>query len=198
MHSIQVTRSTTSSSRTQQAFTDLERTSQHNFKWREQIIKANMAAQTDPETSTVSEVRERKTNIMWHRLHVESKKRTQWTFFVEQNQTHRPWRHTYGDHRGRVKGEGLGVGTGMCTPRPVQWLADGACCPAQGTPPGIIYVGKESERGWLCGHVQLNRFVVQQKWSQPCKPARLPYNFIKKKSKCIMWGHLRLNKQFFL
>ena len=33
----------------------------------------------------------------------------------------------------------------------------------------IIYVGKESEREWICVYVGLSHFVVQQKLSQPCK-----------------------------
>ena len=33
----------------------------------------------------------------------------------------------------------------------------------------IIYVGKESEREWICAYVRLGHFVVQQQLSQPCK-----------------------------
>ena len=32
----------------------------------------------------------------------------------------------------------------------------------------VIYVGKESERAWVCMY-KLNHFVVQQKMSQHCK-----------------------------
>ena len=35
--------------------------------------------------------------------------------------------------------------------------------------PVMIYVGKESERAWMCVHVELNHFAVQQKRSLPCK-----------------------------
>ena len=33
----------------------------------------------------------------------------------------------------------------------------------------IVYVGKESDRGWICVYVCLGHFVVPQKLSQPCK-----------------------------
>ena len=36
-----------------------------------------------------------------------------------------------------------------------------------------IYEGKESEREWMCVHVQMTHFVVQQKLSQHCKSTTL-------------------------
>lgn len=41
--------------------------------------------------------------------------------------------------------------------------------------------GKESEREWMCVHVEQNQFVVQQKLPQHCKSTRLHWNFKKKK-----------------
>lgn len=32
----------------------------------------------------------------------------------------------------------------------------------------VVSAGKESERGWVCVHVQLNHLVAQQKLSQAC------------------------------
>ena len=33
----------------------------------------------------------------------------------------------------------------------------------------ITCTGKEYEKQWMCGYVQLTRFVIQQKLSQNCK-----------------------------
>ena len=42
-----------------------------------------------------------------------------------------------------------------------------------------LYVGKESEREWICVHIRLNHFVMQQKLSQPCKSTILQWNLKK-------------------
>ena len=36
----------------------------------------------------------------------------------------------------------------------------------------IIYMGKASEREWMCVHAELNHVVVQPKLSQPCTHQR--------------------------
>ena len=65
-----------------------------------------------------------------------------------------------------------GFGIGICTLRDMEWLAN------RNLPSStehstqyslIIYVKKDSERDYICVHVQLNHFFVQQKLSQPCK-----------------------------
>ena len=43
----------------------------------------------------------------------------------------------------------------------------------------IIYVGKESEKEWMCVDVSLNHFAVQQKWLQHCKSTILQWNLNK-------------------
>ena len=50
----------------------------------------------DPEIITLSEVSQRKTNIMWYHLYVESKKMIQMNLFTKQKQTHRHRKQTYG------------------------------------------------------------------------------------------------------
>lgn len=44
-----------------------------------------------------------------------------------------------------------------------------------------------SEWEWMWAHVYLNPFVVQPKWSQPCKSTKLPKNFQKKKMWILTW-----------
>ena len=46
--------------------------------------------------------------------------------FAEQKQTYRLWKQTYGYQRGQVQGtDGLGIGTGLCTQRYMEWLGNG-------------------------------------------------------------------------
>ena len=65
-----------------------------------------------------------------------------------------------------------GFGLSMYTLRDTEWLANGDLLYRTETSTQysvMIFVGKDSEREWVCVHVELNHFVVQQKWSQPCK-----------------------------
>ena len=48
------------------------------------------------EMIVLGEVSQRKTNIIWYRLYVESKKMIQMNLFTEQKQTHRLRKQTYG------------------------------------------------------------------------------------------------------
>ena len=58
---------------------------------------------------TLSEVRERKTNITWYHLYVKSETMIQMNLPAEQKQTHRLWKQTYGYQRGQVVDrDGLG------------------------------------------------------------------------------------------
>ena len=64
----------------------------------------------DLEIIVLSEVRQRKTNIIWYHLYAESKKMIQMNLFTKQKQTHRLRERTYGYQRGRVGGrDRLGV-----------------------------------------------------------------------------------------
>ena len=59
----------------------------------------------DLEIIMLSEVSQRKTNIVWCHLYVESKKIVQMNLFTKQKQTHRYRKQTYGYQKGRG-GEG--------------------------------------------------------------------------------------------
>ena len=50
----------------------------------------------DLEIIILSEVRQRKTNIIWYHLYVESKKMIQMNLFTKQKQTHRHRKQIYG------------------------------------------------------------------------------------------------------
>ena len=53
---------------------------------------------------------QRKTNILWYHLYLDSKKRIQMNLFAEQKQTHTFWKQTYGYQRGKGGWrDGLGV-----------------------------------------------------------------------------------------
>ena len=85
-------------------------------------------------------VRPWKINIMWSHLNVESKKRIHMNLFVEQKQTQRFWKQTYGHQRSQVRGrmDLGGGGIGMCTLWYMEWLANGTWRIAQGTVPIIL------------------------------------------------------------
>ena len=57
----------------------------------------------DLETITWNEVRQKKTNIIWYHLHVDSKKIIQMNAFTNQKLTHRHWKQAHGYQR--QKGE---------------------------------------------------------------------------------------------
>ena len=57
----------------------------------------------DPEIIFLSEVSQRKTNII-HHIYAETKKRTQMKLFAEEKYIHRLWEKMYGYQRGRVGG----------------------------------------------------------------------------------------------
>ena len=61
----------------------------------------------DLEMITLSKVRQRKTNTMWHHSYVESlkKKMIQRNLLAKQEQAHRLQKQTYGYQRGKVGGE---------------------------------------------------------------------------------------------
>ena len=59
----------------------------------------------DLEIVILSEVRQRKTNIICYRLHVESKKLVQMNLFTKQKESHRCRKQTYG-YQGGSGGEG--------------------------------------------------------------------------------------------
>lgn len=54
---------------------------------------------------------------------------------------------------------------------------------------------KESGREWMCVHVQLNHFVVEQKWSQHCKSTILQTEKWKKKKtlNCFVYVSMKLH-----
>ena len=60
----------------------------------------------DLEIIILSEVRQRKTNIIWYHLYVESKKMIQMNLFTKQKQTHR--------HRKQIYGYQMGKSGGVC------------------------------------------------------------------------------------
>ena len=106
--------------------------------------------------------------------------------FAEEKQTHRLWK-TYHYQRGHIEGRD--------GPRVWDWHVytevygmigqrDLLGSTRKSTQYSvIIYVGKESEGEWIYVYVWANLFVIQQKWSQPCKSTLLQQNF-KKKMKC--------------
>ena len=55
----------------------------------------------DLEIITLNKVRQRKINIVWYHLYVESKKWYKWTYLQNQNKMHRHRKQTY-----NYKGEG--------------------------------------------------------------------------------------------
>ena len=54
----------------------------------------------------LSEVSQRKINIAWYHLHVESEKIIQVNLLIKQKQTHSLWKQIYGYQRGKVGGGG--------------------------------------------------------------------------------------------
>ena len=80
---------------------------------------------------------------------------------AEEKQTHRLWKQTHGDQREQVLGGGgrrgggmdWGSGTGTCTLRSMEELANGDLLSSTGSSmyySVITYMGKESEREWTC------------------------------------------------
>ena len=59
----------------------------------------------DLEIIILSEVRQRKTNIIWYHLQVGSEKMIQMNLFTKQKQTHKLPKQTYGYQREKVGGE---------------------------------------------------------------------------------------------
>ena len=86
----------------------------------------------------------RETNSRWCHLHVEfkkkKKKRIQVNLFAEQKQTHRLWEETYEGTGGGGWVDGGGVfGTGTCTLRSMEWLANGDLLSSRGNSAGILW-----------------------------------------------------------
>ena len=105
----------------------------------------------------LSEVSQRKTDIIWYHLYVESKKFIQANLFAEQKETHRLC-ETYGYGRGQVgpDKDGLGVGIGIFIQLYMEWLANGDLLYSTGNSTQysvIIYVRKESESEWMYVHI---------------------------------------------
>ena len=90
----------------------------------------------------------------------------------------------YGYQRGWVQGGGAywELGTGIYTLWHMEWLVN-RDSPQYSV---IIYMGKESEKEWVCVEVKLNHFIVQQKVSQYCTSTIL-YNVFScpQRSNCI-------------
>ena len=142
----------------------------------------------DLETITLSEVRQWKTNITRYHLYVQSRKKKKkgykWTYLQSRNRVtdFEKLMVTKADRLGDGR-DGLGVWNwdmytdvyGMT----VQWgPADLLYSTENSTQYAvIIYVGKESERQWMCVYVWLGHFAVQQKWWQPCKLTMLQKKF---------------------
>ena len=101
------------------------------------------ATYMDLEIIIPSEVGQWKTNIIWNHLYVEPKKRVRMNLFVEQKQTHRHWKETYGYQRQQVWGgrrDGLGS-LGLAYAHWGIWndYPTGTCCIAQGTLLNILW-----------------------------------------------------------
>ena len=62
------------------------------------------ATWVDLEIIILSEESQRKTNIIWYHLYVESKKMIQMNIFIKQKETHRLRKQTDGYQRGKVEG----------------------------------------------------------------------------------------------
>ena len=62
----------------------------------------------DLEIIILSEMRQRKTNIIWYRLYVESKIQYKGTLFTKQKQTYGHKKQTFGYHRGKEGKDKLG------------------------------------------------------------------------------------------
>ena len=60
----------------------------------------------DLEIIILTKVRQKKTNIIWYCLYVESKKMVQMNLFTKQKQTHKHRKQTHGYQRGKGGGEG--------------------------------------------------------------------------------------------
>ena len=60
----------------------------------------------DPEITILSEISQRKTNVIWYHLYVDSKNIIQRNLFTKQKQTHGLQKQTSGYQRGKVKREG--------------------------------------------------------------------------------------------
>ena len=68
-----------------------------------------VATMMDLEITILSEVNQRKTNIIWYHLYVESEKWYKWNY-LQNKQTHRHRKQIYGYQRGKVEGrDKLGV-----------------------------------------------------------------------------------------
>ena len=63
-------------------------------------IKKRVIAWKDLAGIVLSEISQRKTNIVWLQLCVESKKQNQWTNVIRQKQSHRCWEQIGGCQRG--------------------------------------------------------------------------------------------------
>ena len=117
------------------------------------------ATQMDLEIITLSEVNQIKTNIIWYHLYVESKKKTiQVNLYAEQKQIHfeNKLTVTRGERRGWgeqwIRGLGLAYAQwGIWNDWPMGDLLSSTANSIQYFV--IIYVGKESEKEWMCVHV---------------------------------------------
>ena len=86
-------------------------------------------------------------------------------------------------------GMGWGFGIGICT---LKYMASGdlLCSTENCTQYSvIIYVGKESERQWICVYVSLNHLVVRQKYHNSVHQLYFDKNFKKWKKKYHLHYH---------
>ena len=86
-------------------------------------------------------------NIIQYHSYVESLKRIQVYLIVDQKETHRLCKQIYGYQSGEGGWMDWGFGIGICTPRYMEWLANGDLLHSTENSTQysvIIYVGKES------------------------------------------------------
>ena len=138
---------------------------------------------TDEETMILSEVRQWKTNIIWYRLYVESKKKGyKWTYLQNRNRLTDFEKLTVIKEDWWRERDGLGGWDWHMHTRYMEWLANRDLLYSTENSAQyfvIIYVGKESEWELICVYVWLDHLGVQQKLWQPCKSTTPQYNLKK-------------------
>ena len=109
----------------------------------------------DLEIIILSEVTQRKTNIIWYRLYVESKKRYKWTN-LQSIKSHRCRKQTYGYWGGRARGINWEIEIDIYTLLYIKQITnkDLLYSTVNSTQYSVMaYMGKESKKEWIYVHV---------------------------------------------